>query len=203
MSMPGKFLNIVSQDPIDSKSSQLHVDLFKFGLIHLMYILPQIPQECSVILQKSPTSTGYFSISTGSSVTNCRFSTESVTDNSNVSNKTVNRGGIPTHKGVPNKTPKLLGQMVQSVGYKYYQNSVAFNNFVLSLFSYYYSEWGMGNTISYLKSCCCVPRTTSIPFKGWLWCPMWAHDWPIESLHITNSCIHVWVHVAHVPWHGR
>ena len=28
--MPGKFLGIVGQDPCDSKSSQLHVDIIRF-----------------------------------------------------------------------------------------------------------------------------------------------------------------------------
>jgi hypothetical protein len=32
--VPGKFLGIVSQDPNDSKSSRLHVDIFRFFFIH-------------------------------------------------------------------------------------------------------------------------------------------------------------------------
>jgi hypothetical protein len=36
---PKKFLSIVSQDPSDSKSNRLHVDIFWFCLIHVRYIL--------------------------------------------------------------------------------------------------------------------------------------------------------------------
>ena len=38
----GKFLSIVGQDPSDSKSNQLHVDIFRGCFIHLRYI-PYIP----------------------------------------------------------------------------------------------------------------------------------------------------------------
>ena len=41
--VPGKFLGIGGQDPSDSKSNQLHVDIFQFCFIHLMYILLYIP----------------------------------------------------------------------------------------------------------------------------------------------------------------
>ena len=71
--MPQKFWGIVGQDPSDSKSNQLHVDIFRFCFNHLRHIL-QIPLKWSAILLNSPTSTGYFSNSTGSSVTNRRFS---------------------------------------------------------------------------------------------------------------------------------
>jgi hypothetical protein len=37
--VPGKFKDIVSQDPSDSKSSRLHVDIFRFLFIYLRYIL--------------------------------------------------------------------------------------------------------------------------------------------------------------------
>ena len=37
--VPRKFLGIVGQDPSDSKSSRLHVDIFRFCFIHLRYIL--------------------------------------------------------------------------------------------------------------------------------------------------------------------
>ena len=40
--VPGKFLNVVGQDPSDrlqSKSNRLHVDIFRFCFIHLKYIL--------------------------------------------------------------------------------------------------------------------------------------------------------------------
>ena len=70
--VPRKFLGIVGQVPSDSKSSQLHVDIFRFCFIHLRYIL-LIPLKWSVILLKSPTSTIYFSNSTGSSVSNRQF----------------------------------------------------------------------------------------------------------------------------------
>ena len=36
--MPGKFLGIVGQDPRDSKSNRLLVEIFRFGYIHLKYI---------------------------------------------------------------------------------------------------------------------------------------------------------------------
>ena len=56
-------MGIVGQDPSDSKSNQLHVDIFR-ACFH----------SFEVILQKSRTSTGYFSNSTGSSGTKCQFS---------------------------------------------------------------------------------------------------------------------------------
>ena len=37
--VPGKFLGIVGQDPSDSKSTWLHVDIFRFCFIYLRYIL--------------------------------------------------------------------------------------------------------------------------------------------------------------------
>ena len=37
--VPRKFLGIVGQDPSDSKSSRLHVDIFQFCFIHVRYIL--------------------------------------------------------------------------------------------------------------------------------------------------------------------
>jgi len=45
-----------------------------FALIHLRYILLEIPLKRLVIVRKSPTLTAYFSNSTGSSITNRRFS---------------------------------------------------------------------------------------------------------------------------------
>ena len=38
-SVPVKFLGIVGQDPSDSKSSRLYVDIFRFCFTHLRYIL--------------------------------------------------------------------------------------------------------------------------------------------------------------------
>ena len=35
----GKFLGIVGQDPSDSKSNQVHIDIFRFFFIHSRYIL--------------------------------------------------------------------------------------------------------------------------------------------------------------------
>ena len=68
-------LGLVGQDPRDSKSNRLHVDIFRFSFIHCMkYIAPQIPLKRSVILLKSPTSTGYFSNSIGSFAINRRIS---------------------------------------------------------------------------------------------------------------------------------
>ena len=46
-----------SHDPSDSKSNRLCVDIFWFCFIHLGHIL-KIPLKWSVILLKSPTSTG-------------------------------------------------------------------------------------------------------------------------------------------------
>jgi hypothetical protein len=66
----GRFLGIIGWDPSVCKSNRLHVDILWFIYIKLRYI----PLKWSVILLKSWTSTGYFSNSTGSSVTNCRFS---------------------------------------------------------------------------------------------------------------------------------
>jgi hypothetical protein len=37
--VPGKFLGIVGQDPSDSKSNRLHVDIFHFSFIELWYFL--------------------------------------------------------------------------------------------------------------------------------------------------------------------
>ena len=54
-------------------SNRLHVDVLRFAFIKLGYIL-QIPLQRSVIFLQSWSSTGYFSNSTGSSVTKCRFS---------------------------------------------------------------------------------------------------------------------------------
>ena len=48
--VPMKFLSIVSQDPSDSNSSRLHVDIFRFCFIQLIYIL-QIPLRRLVLLK--------------------------------------------------------------------------------------------------------------------------------------------------------
>ena len=37
--MLGKFLGIGGQDPSDSKSYRLHVDIFRFAFIHLRDVL--------------------------------------------------------------------------------------------------------------------------------------------------------------------
>ena len=58
---------------IIGKSNRLQVDILRFSFIKLGYIL-QIPLKWSVIVLQSWTSTGYFSNSTGSFVTKCRFS---------------------------------------------------------------------------------------------------------------------------------
>ena len=70
----GRFLGmIIGWDPSLCKSNRLHVvDILRFFFIDLRYI-PQILLKWSAILLKSPTSTGCFSNSTGSSVTNRRF----------------------------------------------------------------------------------------------------------------------------------
>jgi hypothetical protein len=49
--VPGKFLDIVGQDPSNSKSNRLHVDIFRFCFIHLKYI-PRIPLKRSVSFMK-------------------------------------------------------------------------------------------------------------------------------------------------------
>ena len=64
-----KFLGIVGQNPSDSKSNRLHVDIFRFCFIHSRYILLYISLKWSVNLLKSPTFIGYFSNSTISSQT--------------------------------------------------------------------------------------------------------------------------------------
>ena len=68
----GRFLDIIGWDPRVCKSNRLHVDILRFSYTILGYIL-WIPLKWSVIFLQSWTSTGYFSNSTGSSVTNCRF----------------------------------------------------------------------------------------------------------------------------------
>jgi hypothetical protein len=69
----GRFLGIIGWDPSVCKSNRLHTDIIRFSLIKLGYLL-LIPLKWSVIILQSWTSTGYISNSTGSSVTNCRFS---------------------------------------------------------------------------------------------------------------------------------
>ena len=69
----GRFWGISGWDPSVCKSNWLHVDILRFSLIKLRYIM-QIPLKWSVSLLHSWTSTGYFSNSTGSFVPNRRFS---------------------------------------------------------------------------------------------------------------------------------
>ena len=70
----GRFLGMITGwDPSVCKSNQLHVDILRFSFIELGYIL-RIPLKCSVIFLQSWTSTGYFSNSIGSYVTNWWFS---------------------------------------------------------------------------------------------------------------------------------
>ena len=68
-----RFLGITGWDPSVCKSNRLHGDILRFSFINLGYIL-FFPLHWSAIFLQSWTSTGYFSNSTGSSVTNCRFS---------------------------------------------------------------------------------------------------------------------------------
>ena len=71
---PGRFLGITTGwDPSLCKSNRFHVHILRFSCIKLGYI-QEIPLKWSVILLQSWTSTGYFSNSTGSFVSNCRFS---------------------------------------------------------------------------------------------------------------------------------
>ena len=76
----GRFLGITGWDPCVCKSNRLHVDILWFSFTKLGYIL-QIPLKWSVTFLRSWTSTGHFSNSAGSSVTNCRFSPSSVIEN--------------------------------------------------------------------------------------------------------------------------
>jgi hypothetical protein len=69
----GRFLGIAGWDPSVCKSNRLNVDILQFSFIKFGHIL-QIPLKWSVIFLQFWTSTGYFSNSTGSLVTNCRFS---------------------------------------------------------------------------------------------------------------------------------
>ena len=71
---------ITGWDPSVCKSGRLHVHILWSSFIKLVYIL-WVPLKWSVIfLQSWWTSTGYFSNSTGSSVTNCWFSRTVVKD---------------------------------------------------------------------------------------------------------------------------
>ena len=69
----GRFLAIIGWDASVCKSNWLHVDILWFSFINLGYIL-WIPLKWSIIFLHSWTSTGYFSNSTDSFETNCRFS---------------------------------------------------------------------------------------------------------------------------------
>ena len=69
----GRFLGVTGWDPSVWKSNRLHVHILRFPFPELGYIL-YIPLKQSVVFLQSWTSTGYVSNSTGSSVTNCRFS---------------------------------------------------------------------------------------------------------------------------------
>ena len=66
---------IVGQDPRDSKSSRLHVDIFRFRFHSFeVYFYIDSSKMIGNAIVKPRTSTGYFSKSTGSSVTNRGFS---------------------------------------------------------------------------------------------------------------------------------
>ena len=65
--VPGKFLGIVGQGPSDSRSNRLHVDIFRF-CFHSFEVYFIDSSRMIGNSPKSPTSTGYFSNSTGSSV---------------------------------------------------------------------------------------------------------------------------------------
>jgi hypothetical protein len=68
-----RFLGMVGWDPSVCKSHRLHVDILWFSFIKLGYIV-SIPLRWWIIFLQSWTLTGYFSNSTGSSVTKCRLS---------------------------------------------------------------------------------------------------------------------------------
>ena len=69
----GRFLNVTGWNPSVCKSNRSYVHIIRFSFIKLGYIL-HIPLKWSVIFLQSRTSSGEFSNSTGSFVTNCRFS---------------------------------------------------------------------------------------------------------------------------------
>jgi hypothetical protein len=75
----GKLLGIVGQEPsVTHNPAGLHVSIFRF-CFHSSEVYSSIDSsKWSVILLKSPTSTGDFSNPTGSSVTNHRFSPDIV-----------------------------------------------------------------------------------------------------------------------------
>ena len=73
ISVQGDFWAIIGRDPSVSKSNRLHINTFRLLFINSWYIL-YIPPKQWAILLKSWTSTSYFSNSTGSSITNGRFS---------------------------------------------------------------------------------------------------------------------------------
>ena len=69
-------LGIIGWDPSVSKCNHLHVDIFQFFFFIILGYIPWNTPKWSVIVPKSRTSTGYFSNSSGSSVTSSssRFS---------------------------------------------------------------------------------------------------------------------------------
>ena len=70
----GRFLGIIGWDPRVCKSYQLHVDILWFSLLIKWGFILQITLKRLVIFLQFWISTGYFSNSTGSSITNCWFS---------------------------------------------------------------------------------------------------------------------------------
>ena len=77
LTLPVKFLGIVGQDPSESKFNQLHVHMIFRLCFYSFQVYSMDLLNWSAILMKSQTSTNYFSNSTGSYVTNCRFSPSS------------------------------------------------------------------------------------------------------------------------------
>ena len=69
----GRFLGIIGGDPSVCKSNRLHVDILQFSFIRVGHF-PWIRLKRSVVFPQLWTSTSYFSNSTGSLVSNCRFS---------------------------------------------------------------------------------------------------------------------------------
>ena len=72
-SVRGDFLNIIGWDPSISKFNRFNGMIYRFFFIDLMYIL-SILLKWLVIFLQSWTPTGYYSNSTGASVTSGRFS---------------------------------------------------------------------------------------------------------------------------------
>ena len=75
--LPGKFLGMVGQDPSDSKSSRLDIDIFRF-CFHSFEVYSIESSKLMGNFFEALNSNWFFLNSIGSSVTNCRFFPSSV-----------------------------------------------------------------------------------------------------------------------------